>query len=179
MVRAAPGRAGAHDVFPPRGRADNDRENGAGLCAYSPCHIYVASPYRRNTAPASPIACSTLEPGPDQLMAPPLMAQLVCGDEIRQVHIVLVQHAADETDSLGKWHGIRKRLREPTIAWKFHDAILRELVRAVMGLVIIEPGATGGQHVIDIVGVRRIVIDFKIHGAVRAVVNLFSSGIAS
>ena len=34
----------------------------------------------------------------DQLMTPPLMSQLVRRNEIRQVDIVLVQHATDETN---------------------------------------------------------------------------------
>ena len=74
-------------------------------------------------------------------MAPPLVAELMRGDEVGQVHIVLVGHTADEADAFREGHRVGERLREAAVARELHDAVLRELVRAVVGLVVVQPGA--------------------------------------
>ena len=61
-----------------------------------------------------------------------------------------------------------KRLREVAVARELHDAVLRELVGAEMRLIIVQAGARRGQHIVEVEGVRRVVVDLEVHRAVGA-----------
>ena len=54
----------------------------------------------------------------------------------------------------------------------------RELVGAVDALIVVEAGAGAGQHVVDVVGVRGIVVDLEGDVAVGPVVGLLPDLVA-
>ena len=45
-------------------------------------------------------------------------------------------------------------------------------------LKVVEPGARAREHVVDVVGVRGVVVDLEIHGPVRAAVDLLARRVA-
>src|ERR1035441_1991953 len=98
-------------------------------------------------------------------MSPPLMSELMRGDEVSQIDIVLVDNASDEADTFGVRNGVGKGLGEIPVARELHDAVLRELVRAVMRLVIDETGPRGGQHIVEVVSVGRVVVALEVDRA--------------
>ena len=91
-------------------------------------------------------------------MTPPLVRELVSGDEIREIDVVLLDDALDETDALRIRHGVRKGLSKIPIARELHDAELLKLVRAEIPLEIIQSCFAGGKHVVDVVLVSRDVM---------------------
>src|SRR5664279_1138868 len=105
-------------------------------------------------------------------MAPPLVAKLVRGYKVRQINVILVLHAADKTDSFGVGNRIGEGLCKLAVPRKFKNPILRELIWTEVCLEIIETGARTCKHGVDVVGMRGVIIDFEIHRAVRARVNL-------
>ena len=52
----------------------------------------------------------------DELVRPPLMAELVRGDEVGEVDIGGLLDAADEADAFGERNGVGKGLREGAVA---------------------------------------------------------------
>src|ERR1035441_5236664 len=111
-------------------------------------------------------------------MSPPLMSELMRGDEVSQIDIVLVDNASDEADTFGVRNGVGKGLGEIPVARELHDAVLRELVRAVMRLVIVETGPRGGQHIVEAVSVGRVVVDLEVDRAAGTRVDLLALGVA-
>src|ERR1039458_6356008 len=111
-------------------------------------------------------------------MRPPLMSELMRGDEVSQIDIVLVDNASDEADTFGVRNGVGKGLGEIPVARELHDAVLRELVRAVMRLVIVETGPRGGQHIVEVVSVGRVVVDLEVDRAAGTGVDLLALGVA-
>ena len=94
-------------------------------------------------------------------MRPPLMAQLMRGDEVREIDIGGFFDAADESDGFGERNGVGERLREGAVAREFENAVLAELVRAEVLLVIGQAGFRCINHVVDIVVMRGVVIDLQ------------------
>ena len=103
----------------------------------------------------------------DQLMRPPLVAEFMRGDEVGEVDVGGLLDAADEADAFGVRNGVGKGLREGAVARKLEDAVLLELVGAVVALVVVEAGPGAGDHVVDVVGVRGVVVDLEGDVAVR------------
>ena len=60
-------------------------------------------------------------------MRPPLMAELMRGDEVGEVDIGGLLDAADEADAFGERDGVGKGLREGAVARELEDAVLAEL----------------------------------------------------
>src|ERR1700733_14102254 len=94
-------------------------------------------------------------------MSPPLVAELVRGDEVGKVDVSRFEHPADEANAFRVRNRVGKRLREVPVARELVDAELRELVRTVDAPIIIQSSASAGEHVVDVVGVRRIVVDLE------------------
>ena len=105
-------------------------------------------------------------------MAPPLVGELMCGDEVGEVDVVGLLYAADEADAFRERDGVGEGLGEVAVARELEDAELVELVGAVVFLVVGEAGLGGGDHVIDVVGVVRVVVDLDVDGAVDALVDV-------
>ena len=63
----------------------------------------------------------------DQLVRPPLVAELMRGDEVGEVDVGGLFEPADEADAFGERNGVGKRLRESAVARKLQNAELREL----------------------------------------------------
>ena len=114
----------------------------------------------------------------DELMPPPLVTELVGGDEVGEVDVGGLEHAADEADAFGEGNGVGKGLGEGAVARKLEDAVLRELIGTEDALIVVESGARAGEHVVDVVGVRGIVVDLEGNVAVRPVVNLLPDLVA-
>ena len=114
----------------------------------------------------------TFDVGADQLVGPPLVAEFMGGDEVSEVDIGRLFDALDEADRLGVWDGVGEGLGERAVARKLEDAVLGELVGAVDALIVVEAGAGAGQHVVDVVGMRGVVVDLEGDVAVRPVVDL-------
>src|SRR5271157_3274477 len=87
-------------------------------------------------------------------------------------------HPADESNAFRERDGVRKGLREGAVTRKLEDSVLRKLVRAVDALIVVEPGAGSREHVIDVVGVRRVVRDLQSYVAIRPVVSLLPALVA-
>src|SRR5271166_4214221 len=101
-------------------------------------------------------------------MRPPLMAEFMGCDEVGEVDISRLHHALDETDGFRVRNRVSERLREGAVAGKFEDSELRKLIRAEDAVVVVEAGARTGEHVIEVIGMVRIVVDLKRNIAVRA-----------
>ena len=114
----------------------------------------------------------TFDIGADELVGPPLVAKFVRGDEVGEVDVGGLHHAADEADAFGVWNGVGKGLGEGAVAGKLEDAVLVELVGTVDALIVVEAGAGAGEHVVDVVGVGGIVVDLERDIAVGPVVGL-------
>ena len=65
------------------------------------------------------------------------------------------------------------------VAGKLEDAVLGELVRAVDALIVVESGAGTGEHVVEVVGVRGVVVNLEGDVAVGAVVDFLADLVAS
>ena len=89
----------------------------------------------------------------DELMCPPLMAELMCCDKVGEVDVGGLLQAADEADAFRERNGVGKGLREAAVAGELQDAVLAELKGAEVLLVVSEAGLGGGDHVVDVVGV--------------------------
>ena len=76
--------------------------------------------------------------GADQLMSPPLMGELVRGDEVGEVDVVGLLEAADEAHVFGVRNGVGEGLGELAVAGEFQNAVLLELVGAVVRGVVAE-----------------------------------------
>ncbi len=81
------------------------------------------------------------------------------GDEVGEVDVGGLLLAADEADAFGEGNGVGERLREASVAWEFEDAVLAELEGAEVLFVVRETGFGCGDHVVDVVGVSRCVVD--------------------
>ena len=99
--------------------------------------------------------------GANQLVGPPLVAEFVGGHKIGEVDVGWLDDAADEADALRVRNRVGKRLGEGAVAGKLEDAVLLELVGAEGLLIVVEAGAGTGQHVVDVVGVRGIVVHLE------------------
>src|SRR5215472_7281744 len=106
------------------------------------------------------------------------MPEFMRGHEIGQIYVILVEHSSNESDALGVGHGVRKGLGELSVTRELHDAVLRELVWAVVRQKVVEPGSGGGEHIVDVVGVGGVVVDLEIDRAVRTWVNLLAGCVA-
>src|SRR5664279_3092690 len=112
-------------------------------------------------------------------MSPPLVAKFVCGYKVGQIDVVLLLHAADKADSFRVGNRIREGLGKAAIARELKNSILRELIWAEVRLVIIKTSPRTRQHIVYVVGVRRVVVDLEIHRSVRARVHLLAPRILS
>src|SRR5579871_5702122 len=99
------------------------------------------------------------------------MPQLVRGDEIREVDVVLLHDALDKTDSLRVRNRVGKRLRKAAIPRKLHDPELLELIRAEVRLKIVESGLGRLQHVVEVVLVSGGVINLQVYPLVLLAPN--------
>src|ERR1700678_4051456 len=92
--------------------------------------------------------------------------------KIGQVDILLgIDHAADKA-KFGEGYGVGERLREQAVAGKLEDSELAELIRTKILLVVSQAGFAGGDHVVDIVGVRRRGVDFDPNRPIDALIDL-------
>src|ERR1700733_8516143 len=83
-------------------------------------------------------------------------------DEIREVDVVGLFHAGDKAHAFGVRNGVGEGLREGAVAREFDDAELIELVGAETLVIVVESGAGGLEHVVEIVFVSGRVKDLKI-----------------
>src|SRR5271156_5456467 len=102
----------------------------------------------------------------NQLMGPPLVSQLMRGDEVSKVNILIRIEDARDPEGFGEGTGIREGLRKLPISRKFKDTKLFELVRAVVCLVVVETTLDPCNHVIDIEAVLWRVIDLDVDALV-------------
>ena len=108
--------------------------------------------------PGRPLHVST-----DQLMPPPLVRHLVCCHVERQIQIAIaIPSAEDESNTLGKWNGIRECLRELRIARKLDDANLPELIGTEVGSEVIERGLHRGHHAVEVILVAGMIINLEL-----------------
>jgi hypothetical protein len=63
---------------------------------------------------------------------------------------------------------------ESAVTGKLKNAVLAELVGAVDTLIVVEAGTGAGEHVVDVVRVRRIVGDLEGDITVGPVIGLLS-----
>ena len=98
-------------------------------------------------------------PPANQLMRPPLMPQLMSGNEVGEVDVGWLFHPADEADSLGKRDRIRKRLRKTAIPRELQNPVLLELEWAEILLVVSQTRFRSVDHIVDVVSVRGVMID--------------------
>ena len=104
----------------------------------------------------------------DELVTPPLMTELVGGDEVGVVDVLLgILDAADEAEGLGEGDGVGKGLSELAVTGVLDDAVLRELEGAVVCLVVVQAFLGGVDHLVDIVGVLRVVVDLDVDALVE------------
>src|ERR1700689_678873 len=108
----------------------------------------------------------------NQLMRPPLVGKLVCRDEISKVDILIWIEDARDPEGFSEGTGIGEGLRKLPIAGKFKDTELLELVRAVVGLVVVETTLDPCNHVIDIEAVLWRVINLDVDALVALPLNL-------
>src|ERR1700685_2917151 len=94
-------------------------------------------------------------------MGPPLMAEFMRRNEVGEVDVGGFLNSADEADRFRVGNGVGKGLREGAVAGKLENAELREMEGTIDGLIVVEPRARAGQHVVEIVSVRRIVIQLE------------------
>src|ERR1700693_1271695 len=111
-------------------------------------------------------------------MRPPLVSQLVSGYKVSNVNVGRLEDAADEADTFRIRDRIAERLGEAAVARKLHDAELAELVAAEDALIVVQPGARAGQHIVDVISVRGIVIDLQRHVTVGPVIGLLPDLVA-
>src|ERR1700677_2544454 len=110
-----------------------------------------------------------------QLMCPPLVGQFMRGDEISQVNILTGIEDAPDPEGFGEGARVGEGFREPPIARKFKDTELLELVRAVVGLVVVETTLDPCNHVIDIEAVLGRVINLDVDALVVLALNLVAA----
>src|SRR5271155_2590552 len=111
----------------------------------------------------------------NQLMGPPLVSQLMRGDEVSKVNILIRIEDARDPEGFGEGTGIREGLRKLPIARKFKDTELLELVGAVVFLVVVETTLDSFDHVIDIEAVLGCVIDLDIDALVGLALNVVAA----
>ena len=111
--------------------------------------------------------------GTDQLMTPPLVGKLMGSHKVGKVDVGWFHDSTDETNAFRVGNRVGEGLGETAIARKLVDAVLRELVRAVDALIVVESGAGAGEHIVYVVGVRGIVVDLEGNIAARTVMGFF------
>ena len=104
--------------------------------------------------------------GPDELMAPPLMGQLMRGHKVREINVLGRIACPSNETKLRKRYGVGERLRKAAIARELQDAKLPELEGAVVRLVVVQPSLAGGDHIVDVIWVRRRRVHLKVDALV-------------
>ena len=110
-------------------------------------------------------------PAADELMCPPLVRQLVSGDEIGVVDVLWTDDARDEPVLL-VGDGVGEGLGKLTVPREFQNAELPKLEGAEILFVVSQAGFGGVDHPLHVVGVCRRGVDFDVHRARCARVHL-------
>src|SRR3984957_2011762 len=113
------------------------------------------------------------------MMGPPLMAVFMRSNQVGEFDVGGFLNSADEADRFRVGNGIGKGLREGAVAGKLEDAELRELEGTVDALIVIKPRAGAGQHVVEIVGVRGMVIQLERDISTGTVIKLLMGLVAT
>src|ERR1700677_4549779 len=111
----------------------------------------------------------------NQLMGPPLVSQLMRGDEVSKVNILIRVEDARDPEGFGEGTCVGKGLRKLAVTRKFKDTELLELVRAVVCLVVVETTLDPFDHVIDIEAVLWCVIDLDIDALVVGALHVVAA----
>src|ERR1700761_7873012 len=85
------------------------------------------------------------------------------GYKICEINVLRRIENTRNPKGFSKRTGIGKRLRELAIAGELHNPELVELVWAVVGLIVVETGFRGSDHVVHIESVLRGVINLDVH----------------
>src|SRR5690242_11919533 len=98
-------------------------------------------------------------------MPPPLMRDLMRGDKKRKINCVRFcrVNTGDKTDGFRERNGIGERFGEDLVTRELNDPELVKLERTEILRAIIQSGLHALAHALQIIGMLRIIVDFKIY----------------
>src|SRR5215471_10333528 len=112
----------------------------------------------------------------DHLMSPPLMRNFMRGDKKRQIKLVrTLLHASNKANGFGIGNGIGKRFGESLITGVFNNPELMKLKGTETLSAVVESSFHAARHVIQIVDMAGIIVDFKVHIAPMIAQDLIAS----
>src|ERR1700677_1177938 len=98
------------------------------------------------------------------------------GDKPSVIDVVGPLEAPNEPDRFRIRDGVGKGLGEAAITWKLDNPELVELIRAVILRVIIQARFRCAEHLVQVVGVRRKIINLQSYSIPVIVLNRIVAG---